>query len=465
MKILVIGIEGAAPELLLEWEELATIRSLMSLGCYGVHDGVIPPVPAAAWGSFSTSRDPGSLGVYGRRIRLDRSYRKPEPALDTAHPGLAETFKRAGKRAVEIHLPPYMPPAAFRATAVEAEDPIAEISVDIRIPERADSSDAQLVIGEMMRRRFTKLRGIAESDDWDYLFFVESGIDHIQRRLWKDHDPGHPLHNPTSPFSKVVRDLYKQLDDELARVLEVLSEDVMVLLVSDYGARSCLGGFCMNQWLVREGLLVLNHVPESPTEFADLDIDWRRTRAWSYGGSTGLIFLNVRGREPEGVVEPAECEALRDEIAGKLSALMMPWGNALGDSALEPEAIYRETLGIAPDLLVNLGDLGVTVIESVGWGELFIAAGAAIADDCVPTSKGCFVLAAANLRLQGAIEGISLIDFAPTLLELAGLDAPSSMQGQSFANRFQPGPEGSFPEPLSDDELVRERLSGLGYIA
>ena len=79
MKILVIGLDSAAPELLLGDDRLATIRSLMEIGGYGRLESVVPPAALTGWLGLATGQDPGSLGVYGDLDRVDRSYRSPEP--------------------------------------------------------------------------------------------------------------------------------------------------------------------------------------------------------------------------------------------------------------------------------------------------------------------------------------------------------------------------------------------------
>ena len=70
------------------------------------------------------------------------------------------------------------------------------------------------------------------------------------------------------------------------------------------------GGFCVNEWLVREGLLVLKSYPKEVTPFAKLDVDWEKTKVWSEGGYYARVFLNVKGREPQGVIDPADYEVV-----------------------------------------------------------------------------------------------------------------------------------------------------------
>ena len=58
------------------------------------------------------------------------------------------------------------------------------------------------------------------------------------------------------------RDYYRYLDDEIGIVLELIDDDTAVLVVSDHGAQRLDGGFCVNEWLWREGLLVLKERPD-----------------------------------------------------------------------------------------------------------------------------------------------------------------------------------------------------------
>ena len=84
----------------------------------------------------------------------------------------------------------------------------------------------------------------------------------------------------------VIRDYYCYLDHEIGRCLELLDDDTVVAVVSDHGAQRLDGGFCVNEWLIRQGLLVLNNYPTEVTPFGRLSVDWSKTTAWSEGGTT-----------------------------------------------------------------------------------------------------------------------------------------------------------------------------------
>src|SRR5207253_5676103 len=112
MKILVLGLDCAAPELLLGYDDLPNIRRLMDVGCYGRLESVIPPITVPAWMCLATGQDPGSLGVYGFRNRIDRSYGGLGIVDSRSFTELTlwDQVAREGGRSVVIGVPPGYPP-------------------------------------------------------------------------------------------------------------------------------------------------------------------------------------------------------------------------------------------------------------------------------------------------------------------------------------------------------------------
>ena len=108
-----------------------------------------------------------------------------------------------------------------------------------------------------------------------------------------------------------------------------------------------IGGVCVNEWLQREGYLVLKDTLTQPTPFSVDLVDWPRTAAWSDGGYYARVFLNVRGREPDGVIDAVGYDRVRDTIAAKLEALVDHEGRPMGTKVFKPEQIYRATNNVA----------------------------------------------------------------------------------------------------------------------
>lgn len=489
MKILVIGLDGATPELLLEDDRLENLRRLMDGGCYGRLESVIPPITVPAWMCMATGQDPGSLGVYGFRNRVDHSYDGLGIVTSQSIDAVAvwDQIAREGKKSVIVGVPPCYPPRQINGSSIgcfltpdttrnvfthpaelgrEITDLVGPYPVDVKNFRTHDKTWLKHEIDSMSRKHFQVVRHLIRNTEWDYLQMVEIGLDRIQHGFWRYHDPEHPLHEPDSPYQNVIRDYYRHLDDEIGGLLELLSEDTLVLVVSDHGARKLDGGFRVNEWLVREGLLVLNHYPDEVTPFAKLDVNWEKTRAWSEGGYYARVFMNVRGREPKGSIEPRDYERFRDEIKERFEATVGPDGMPLGTLVFKPEEVYGHVRNVAPDLIVHFGGLAWRSIGGVGYPTIHARENDTGPDDCNHAQHGSFVLAGLGSPLQGPIEGAHLLDMAPTLLELAGYDVPPSMRGRSLA-AGQLLSVGSGPPRRDDDdeEIIRARLSGLGYIA
>jgi predicted AlkP superfamily phosphohydrolase/phosphomutase len=190
----------------------------------------------------------------------------------------------------------------------------------------------------------------------------------------------------------------------------------------------------VNEWLRREGLLVLKEEPGKVTPFSPGLVDWEKTKVWSEGGYYARVFFNVKGREPEGVIEPGEYEAFRQEMKEKFEALPDDRGQPMGTLVYRPEEVYRRVENVAPDLVVHFGALYWRSIGGVGYEELYVQENDTGPDDCNHAQFGAFILSAPNLERRGEVEGLRLLDIAPTLLDLASEPIPDSMQGTPLRN-------------------------------
>jgi predicted AlkP superfamily phosphohydrolase/phosphomutase len=454
MKILVLGLDCAAPELLFGDARLTHIRRLMARGCHGRLESVIPPITVPAWMCLCTSQDPGSLGIYGFRNRVDHSYTGlgivnsrsiTAPAIWDAVAG------QGGGPALLVGVPPGYPPRPVAGASVgcfltpdtdrgvftnppemsqEIRDLVGHYPVDVKGFRTDDKAWLRDQILAMSRTQWQVLRHLIRTRDWGYCHFVDIGLDRAHHGFWKYHDPQHVLHEPNSPFQNVIRDYYVHLDQEIGATLDGLDDDTVVLVVSDHGAQRLDGGFCVNEWLVREGLLVLNRYPDAVTPFGKLDVDWSRTRVWSEGGYYARVFFNVQGREPQGVIPQADYEAFRDEMKARFQALADPAGKPLGSLVFKPEEIYHSVQNVAPDLIVHFGALYWRSIGGVGYPTLHILENDTGPDDCNHAQFGAFVLAGGQGRARGEVTGARLLDMAPSLLAAAGYQVPPAMQGR-----------------------------------
>jgi predicted AlkP superfamily phosphohydrolase/phosphomutase len=455
MKVFVIGLDCAAPEILFTHPGLKNIQQLMRSGCYGRLESVIPPITVPAWMCMATSRDPGSLGVYGFRNRVDHSYSGLGVVNSTwfKEPAIWDNLNSRGKVTVVVGVPPSFPPrkilganiGCFLTPDTNAGDYtyppslkqdiarlVGEYPVDVK-GFRTDNKDwLRDQTFEMTRKHFQVIRHLMTTIDWDYFQFVEIGVDRIHHGFWKFHDSTHRQYEPGNAYSSVINDYYQYVDDEIGSLLELLDDDTAVLVVSDHGAQRLDGGFCVNEWLYREGLLVLKEHPTTPTAFSPSLVDWTRTKVWSEGGYYARVFFNVEGREPGGVIPRSHYEEFREEMKVRFEALPDDFGKPMNSLVFRPEEVYKDVRNVAPDLIVHFGGLYWRSIGRLGDESLHIQENDTGPDDCNHSQFGLFLLSAPNSPLRGERQGAHLLDIAPTLLSVAGQPVPECMQGKNL---------------------------------
>ncbi len=453
-KVVVIGLDSATPQLVFDqWrDELPSLRKLMERGTYGELQSTVPPITVPAWMSMMTSKDPGRLGFYGFRNRADYSYDRMRIANSKAvvEDTVWDILSRAGKSVVLVGVPqtyPVKPTNGYIITSFltpstqsqftyppelkgEVESLVGEYMLDVGSFGTEDKQDLLRQIYEMTEKRFKVVRYLLREKEWDLSVMVEIGLDRIHHGFWKFFDPRHPKYEPGSPYQNAIKDYYEYMDREVGETLDMLDGDTAVLVVSDHGAKHMEGGICINEWLRREGYLTLKEAPPGIVPFEKVEIDWDRTMAWGAGGYYGRLFLNVQGREPQGIIPPEEYERVRDEIADKLSQLTDESGVNIGTVALKPQDVYVECRNIPPDLMVYFGNLSWRSVASVGHGDIRTRDNDVGPDDANHAEQGIFIMYDPRQQGRGKVEGIHLMDVAPTLIDLFGLPVPRDMHGK-----------------------------------
>ncbi len=204
----------------------------------------------------------------------------------------------------------------------------------------------------------------------------------------------------------MIRDYYRYLDEEIGSVLELLTDDTIVLVVSDHGARRLDGGFCVNEWLIREGLLVLNQYPEQVTPFAKLDVNWEQDAGLERGRLLRPRLLQREG--PRAAGRRSSRRTTSGSATRSRRGSRRPTdadGKPLGTLVFRPEEIYRTVRNVAPDLIVHFGGLAWRSIGGVGYPTLHVQENDTGPDDCNHAQHGAFILAASNNPLRGESRG------------------------------------------------------------
>jgi predicted AlkP superfamily phosphohydrolase/phosphomutase len=403
-----------------------------------------------------TGRTPGQLGIYGFRNRKDNSYDGLSivTSASVKEPAVWDLIGQRGGKSLLIGVPPgyppkdlegwriscfLTPPSAERFTSpaelqAEVEEELGPDPYIFDIPNfREKGMDFVLEqLFAMTKRRFQVARRLIRTKPWDYFMMVEMGLDRLQHVFWQTWDPGHPKYEPGNPYESAFQDYFRYLDSEVGSLVELIPDDVVTIVMSDHGARRMEGGVCINDWLIANGYLTLTEELSEITPIAKAPIDWDRTVAWGDGGYYGRLFLNVRGREPRGVIEPSRYVEVREEIAAALEAQVGPDGEPLGTKVFRPQDVYPDVRGVAPDLIVYFGDLDWRSVGTLGNPSVFTHENDTGPDGANHDRTGVFVMSGAPGQPTGRVDGLNLVDVGPTIMGLYGIETPEGAVGRSF---------------------------------
>ncbi len=462
-KVLVIGWDCAPPDWVFDkWiNDLPTLKSLLKKGVYGNLTSCIPPITVPAWQSMLTSKDPGQLGVYGFRNRKDYSYDAQyfSNSADILEPTVWDILGKAGKKSILVGVPQTYPPKEINGSMLtcfltpsvktsqytypnelrsEIEKNIGEYIPDVKQFRTEDRDFILKQIYEATETRFKSLRYLMQNKEWDFTMIVEMGTDRIHHSFWKFLDPTHPKYEKGNKYETVIPEYYKYLDKELSETLKLINpEETAVMVVSDHGARSMLGGICINEWLIKEGLLTLKEYPKTNTPIEKLQIDWDKTKVWGSGGYYARIFLNVKSREPNGQILKEEYEKFRRELKEKIENIKDENGNKLATVAYIPEETYKKVNRIPPDLIVIFDELRWRSIGSIGTGSTYCYENDTGPDDANHAQEGMYLLSLPENLKGDRDDNHHLMDIAPTILDLLGVKIPDDMQGKSILGTKQ----------------------------
>lgn len=442
-RVMVLGLDCADPRQ--SFDRLATacphLGALRSRATHGALRSTVPPIPVPAWATMASGASPGALGLYGFRNRVPGTYDlRVASAADVRRPRVWDVLSGVGRRSVLLGVPPsYPPPSAPGVTAVscfltpsaasawaspaalrpELERLVGEYRMDVlgfRSPDRAR------ILGElyaMVDQHFAIAHHLLDREpDWDLFWMVEMGLDRFHHAFWSTWNADHARHDPRDPLAGEAARFYAFVDERLGALVARAGEDTAILVVSDHGARTLQGGVAVNDLLAREGLLTLRRPLAGPTRIEDAGVDWDHTVAWAEGGYYARVFLNVKGREPRGAVEPEAVPRVLDELERLFMGVAGPDGAPMQTRVLRPADVYAELQGAPPDLMVFWDDLAHRAVGTVGHGDVHVPDNDTGPDGCNHDWRGLYALATAEPTATGAGPERDIAGIGATVLDL-----------------------------------------------
>jgi predicted AlkP superfamily phosphohydrolase/phosphomutase len=392
----------------------------------------------------------------------------------------------------------------------------AEGNVEAVLDELFDELEYKAKVAEYLMTRY----------DWDAFFQYFWGTDRIQHELWHIIDDQHPRHNKSEAraYRDRVHGYFRRVDAIVGRLIELAGADPIVMIASDHGFGPAHKYCSLNIWLLQEGFLKLK--PGVATRVKKLmfslgltpefafrltrripaalrpargvssqpgaskllgkfflsfnDVDWSRSVAFSKG-NYGQIYVNLKGREPKGVVADHQYEAVRDTIIERLRGIKDPTTRKTWvGQVFRREDIYSGPLvGDAPDIAFLPADMRYLPLGNADFTSNKFMVDAFGISGC-HRMNGVMIANGNGIKPDSILDGTRIYDMAPTLLYLADQSVPDDMDGRVLTDMFSAdylnkhairfsatGDDRQITGvEYSDEENadVLERLKSLGYV-
>jgi len=412
----------------------------------------------------------------------------------------------------------------------EIEANVGEYAIDVDVPNVSGQDKREEFLGkamELLETRRKVVRYLYSKHRPDFFCAAFTVSDRICHNFWKYMDEETPIpisEEDQEKFGDAILNMYMKLDDILAETLEMIDDDTTLYIMSDHGFGPVHKTVSVHRWLCQQGFMQMKNGGAGFGKMADgfvrkfqeilppgakgfikkwlpfaansaasrasySGIDWSKTRAYPMGHFSD-IFINLKGRQPSGSVEPGEeYEKLRGEITEKLYEFKDPDdGSSVVERVYKREEIYHgQYLENMPDLIIGWKDYKYLRMfnyplsddDSIIWT---IPPTLSLLWDRTGAHKpnGMFMAIGPHIKSKGQVENASIMDIAPTVLYECGIPVPDDMDGRVLTEVFDEEYVRANPPQVtkSEDsgaseydysgreaEEVQKRLKDLGYLS
>jgi predicted AlkP superfamily phosphohydrolase/phosphomutase len=437
-RVAVIGLDGVGlplVEALVARGLMPNLAALVAGGTLAPMRSSIPTISSVSWTGFMTGKNPGKHGIYGFTDMKPGTLSLFFPNFGNVHGDtLWDVAGRAGLKSIVLNIPGTYPArplegmlvSGFVAVNLErAVHPASllprlksagyKIDVDyMKADERPDAffADTRAVLDARRRVYLDLLRG----EPWDLFIGVITECDRLHHYFWSQWaDPRAPLHGK-------FLDVYRQLDDVLGELVAAVPPGVPLFVVADHGHTLIHREFYPNAWLRQQGLL--RFTADKPKGPADLD-----PASKVFVLDPGRVYVHRKGRFPLGTVGDAEAADLLGRVLEGLLALHdespgAPAGGRPVPRVYERDELYHgPALEAAPDLVVHFND-GYDPKGALSKTEVF---GRSALTGMHTYADSLFFVNQPGVPT----DGLDIVDLAPTILRLLGIDPPADMDGRA----------------------------------
>lgn len=545
---MVIGLDSATLDLVRPWVEaghLPNLGEFFARGAVGPLLSTLPPISAPAWSTFATGLNPGKHGILNFVQFVADSY---EPRLVNASQRRGESFweiaGRQGVRGGVINLPITYPPRPYNGFIITGMlspgvsrrmasppgvfDDLSAVSPDYAIDVDVGKGSGRQGKRVFLDRSLAILQARLEAALGLYrrhrppLFCVVFTVgDRISHYFWDDMEAlqaGRANTETEVRLGRAIQETYERLDEAVGQLVAEAGSDTDVLILSDHGAGPLRKGLSLHELLAQHGLLTRARTPllrravggvvqrlirtlpvpvkskikayfpalsrRAARVAASRDVDFTQAKAYPPDNS-GSVFINVKGRQPNGIVEPgAEYEALRDKVIRILSELEDPGtGKRVAARVWRREEIWPgPCVAQMPDVILEQAEriYEIPNFRHPRGGEVFFDLAEASRDRWCRSGghrrEGLFMAMGPHIK-HTEVRAANIADVPVTALALLGCAIPDDLDGRVLAGVLSddvelpaktaagPDRESSRVEFSDEDQrTVEKRLEDLGYL-
>jgi predicted AlkP superfamily phosphohydrolase/phosphomutase len=280
----------------------------------------------------------------------------------------------------------------------------------VDVPDYRTDDKERLLAGceALTVQHFGIFRQLIRETAAEFAMMVDLAPDRLHHGLLGSILPEHPDYDEGGALVEKCRGYYRILDREIQKTLDLAGPRTHVFVVSDHGVRPLEGAVCVNEWLIKEGYLVLEEMPQKPTPLGQLKVDWSRTKAWGEGGHHCRICFNVKGREPAGIVAPSDLEQERLELVERIHRLTGPNRERFDNRVIFSGRYDGGARGFPPDLMAYWDNLARRSVGTVGHGEVHLAMNDTGPDEANHAVNGIFIHSGPEIPAQGPLSNLEI---------------------------------------------------------
>lgn len=500
MKAMMIGLDAASPPLIEKWfDYLPNLRAMYESGTHGTLQSVVPPSSVPAWQCFATGKNPGKIGLWGfLSIGPDRRLRHGRTTEDIGC--LWDTCGKAGLKVGVFNIPGTYPPYPVNGFMVSGfptppgkvwaypkevmkrlDQAVDGYEIDVPLTKPSEMRGGEEAYLAQVERLHTKSVESAKLLlDWfkpDLFFMTLQGIDMVQ------HDFSRYMDQPGSAYADVIQDWYVRLDQAVGELKQLTPPETYLMILSDHGSMPITTSFHVNEYLRTQGILTLKNRSEkksreiytplrkmilkrlppnaikavyrlTPDRIAHKltvsaqhertltrlidSIDWVNTKAFSTGGPQAAIYINSTNYDGGSLQDPGNRAELVVNLEGLLGELTHPsTGEKIRAVYHRREDTFQGPYAMeAPDLAVELfgKDEKIHINITLGSGNVWSFSPHLSSEH---VREGFWCMAGPGIP-KGLKLDASILDLAPTLEKMLGLEIPQDVDGKILTPLFAP---------------------------